>query len=278
MPDRDPFGFVGLTYDDVMLLPAHTDVITSEADTSSRLTRRIRLQAPLLSSAMDTVTEARMAIAMARQGGIGVLHRNLSIEDQAAQVDLVKRSEAGMVSNPVTCSPDDTLSDVDRLCGRYRISGAPVVDPEGVLLGIVTNRDIRFESDLQRPVREVMTPMPLITAPVGVSNEDALQLLSSNKVEKLPIVDDAGRLKGLITVKDFVKKDQYPAATKDGDARLRVAAAIGFHGDAFKRAMALVDAGVDAIIVDVAQGHGKGVHDMIAALKAESAATHVDII
>src|SRR3954447_20027912 len=215
MPDRDPFGFVGLTYDDVMLLPAHTDVITSEADTSSRLTRRIRLQAPLLSSAMHTVTEARMAIAMARQGGIGVLHRNLSIEDQAAHVDLVKRSEAGMVTNPVTCSPDDTLADVDRLCGRYRISGAPVVDAEGVLLGIVTNRDIRFESNLQRPVREVMTPMPLVTAPVGVSNEDALRLLSSNKVEKLPIVDEGGHLKGLITVKDFVKKDQYPLATKD---------------------------------------------------------------
>jgi IMP dehydrogenase len=269
---------IGLTFDDVLLLPGLSDVNPAEAITSTRLSKRIELHIPLLSSAMDTVTEARMAIAMARQGGIGVLHRNLSIEDQAAQVDLVKRSEAGMVTNPVTCSPDDTLADVDRLCGRYRISGAPVVDADGVLLGIVTNRDMRFESNMQRPVREVMTPMPLVTAPVGVSNEDALQLLSSNKVEKLPIVDGSGHLKGLITVKDFVKKDQYPLATKDSDGRLRVAAAIGFHGDAFKRAMALVDAGVDAIIVDVAQGHGKGVHDMIASLKTETAAAHVDVI
>jgi inosine-5'-monophosphate dehydrogenase len=269
---------IGLTFDDVLLLPGLSDVNPAEALTRTRLSKRIELNIPLLSSAMDTVTEARMAIAMARQGGIGVLHRNLSIEDQAAQVDLVKRSEAGMVTNPVTCSPDDTLADVDRLCGRYRISGAPVVDPDGVLLGIVTNRDIRFESNLQRPVREVMTPMPLVTAPVGVSNEDALQLLSSNKVEKLPIVDEAGHLKGLITVKDFVKKDQYPLATKDSDGRLRVAAAIGFHGDAFKRAMALVDAGVDAIIVDVAHGHGTGVLEMVASLKADPAAKHVDIV
>ena len=269
---------IGLTFDDVLLLPGLSDVNPAEALTRTRLSKRIELNVPLLSSAMDTVTEARMAIAMARQGGIGVLHRNLSVEDQAAQVDLVKRSEAGMVTNPVTCSPDDTLADVDRLCGRYRISGAPVVDPNGVLLGIVTNRDMRFESNKQRPVREVMTPMPLITAPVGVTTDDALQLLSANKVEKLPIVDGAGHLKGLITVKDFVKKDQYPLATKDDDGRLRVAAAIGFHGDAFKRAMALIDAGVDAIIVDVAQGHGKGVIDMVAQLKAEAAAAHVDII
>jgi IMP dehydrogenase len=269
---------IGLTFDDVLLLPGLSDVNPAEAVTRASLSKRIELNIPLLSSAMDTVTEARMAIAMARQGGIGVLHRNLSVEDQAAQVDLVKRSEAGMVTNPVTCSPDDTLADVDRLCGRYRISGAPVVDADGVLLGIVTNRDMRFESNKQRPVREVMTPMPLITAPVGVSTDDALQLLSANKVEKLPIVDGAGHLKGLITVKDFVKKDQYPLATKDSDGRLRVAAAIGFHGDAFKRAMALVDAGVDAIIVDVAQGHGKGVLDMVALLKAEAAAAHVDII
>jgi IMP dehydrogenase len=269
---------IGLTFDDVLLLPGLSDVNPAEALTRTRLSKRIELNIPLLSSAMDTVTEARMAIAMARQGGIGVLHRNLSVEDQAAQVDLVKRSEAGMVTNPVTCSPDDTLADVDRLCGRYRISGAPVVDAEGVLLGIVTNRDIRFEANMQRPVREVMTPMPLVTARVGVSNEDALGLLSSNKVEKLPIVDDAGKLKGLITVKDFVKKDQYPLATKDSDGRLRVAAAIGFHGDAFKRAMALVEAGVDAIVVDVAQGHGTGVLDMIKQLKAESSAKHVDVI
>jgi IMP dehydrogenase len=269
---------IGLTFDDVLLLPGYSEVNPAEAVTATRLSKRITLNVPLLSSAMDTVTEARMAIAMARQGGIGVLHRNLSIEDQAAQVDLVKRSEAGMVTNPVTCSPEHTLEDVDRLCGRYRISGLPVVDADGVLLGIITNRDTRFESDQQRLVRDVMTRMPLITAPVGVSNDDALRLLQTNKIEKLPLVDAQGRLAGMITVKDFVKKDQYPLATKDGAGRLRVAAAIGFHGDAFKRAMALVDAGVDAIVVDVAQGHGKGVLDMIAQLKQDPAAAHVDII
>ncbi len=269
---------VGLTFDDVLLLPGYSEVNPSEAVTATRLSKRITLSIPLLSSAMDTVTEARMAIAMARQGGIGVLHRNLSIEDQAAQVDLVKRSEAGMVTNPVTCSPDDTLEEVDRLCGRYRISGLPVVDGAGVLLGIVTNRDTRFETDQQRLVRDVMTSMPLVTARVGVSNEDALHLLQSNKIEKLPLVDANGRLAGMITVKDFVKKDQYPLATKDGDGRLRVAAAIGFFGDSFKRAMALVDAGVDAIVVDVAQGHGKGVLDMIAQLKSDPSAAHVDVI
>jgi IMP dehydrogenase len=269
---------IGLTYDDVLLLPGYSEVNPSEATTSTRLSKRITLNIPLLSSAMDTVTEARMAIAMARQGGIGVLHRNLSIDDQAAQVDLVKRSEAGMVSHPVTCSPDHTLADVDRMCGRYRISGLPVVDEDGVLLGIVTNRDVRFESDTSRAVREVMTPMPLITAPVGVSSDEALRLLSLNKIEKLPLVDAAGRLQGLITVKDFVKKDQYPLATKDDDGRLRVAAAVGFFDDAYKRAMSLVEAGVDAIVVDVAQGHGKGVLDMVARLKKDPAAAHVDVI
>jgi inosine-5'-monophosphate dehydrogenase len=269
---------IGLTYDDVLLLPGYSEVNPSEADTSTRLSKRISLRIPLLSSAMDTVTEARMAIAMARQGGIGVLHRNLSIDDQAAQVDLVKRSEAGMVTHPVTCSPDHTLDDVDRMCGRYRISGLPVVDEDGVLLGIVTNRDMRFESDTTRLVRDVMTRMPLITAPVGVSNEDALRLLQQNKIEKLPLVDEGGRLRGLITVKDFVKKDQYPLATKDDDGRLRVAAAVGFFDDAYKRAMALVDAGVDAIVADTAHGHGKGLLDMVARLKADPAAAHVDVI
>jgi len=269
---------IGLTFDDVLLLPGLSDVNPAEADTSTRLSKRITLKVPLLSSAMDTVTEARMAIAMARQGGIGVLHRNLAIDEQAAQVDLVKRSEAGMVTHPVTCSPDHTLDDVDRMCARYRISGLPVVDGDGVLLGIVTNRDTRFETDKTRLVREVMTAMPLVTAPVGVSNDEALALLQKNKIEKLPIVDAQGRLQGLVTVKDFVKKDQYPDATKDEDGRLRVAAAIGFFGDAHKRAMALVEAGVDVIVVDVAQGHGQGVLDMVARLKSEPAAAHVDVI
>ncbi|HEX6077870.1 MAG TPA: IMP dehydrogenase, partial [Micromonosporaceae bacterium] len=182
----DPGLPLGLTFDDVLLLPGESDVVPSAVDTSARLTRTITLRVPLVSSAMDTVTEARMAIAMARQGGIGVLHRNLAIEDQALQVDLVKRSEAGMVTHPVTCSPDDTLRDVDVLCGRYRISGVPVVDTRGILLGIVTNRDMRFVTDKSTLVRDVMTQMPLITAPVGVASETALGLLRQHKVEKLP--------------------------------------------------------------------------------------------
>ena len=269
---------LGLTFDDVLLLPGDSDVVPSEADTSTRLTRRISLRVPLLSSAMDTVTESRMAIAMARQGGIGVLHRNLSIEDQAAQVDLVKRSEAGMVTNPVTCSPDDTLDDVDRLCAHYRISGLPVTDADGVLLGIVTNRDTRFETDKRRPVRDVMTRMPLVTAREGVSGPEALALLQANKIEKLPLIDDAGRLRGLITVKDYVKRDQFPHATKDPDGRLRVAAAIGFLDDAWKRAMALVDAGADLLVVDTAHGHSRGLLEMVERLTSDPAAAHVDVI
>src|SRR5689334_10566030 len=206
---------------------------------------------------MDTVTEARMAIAMARQGGIGTLHRNLSIEEQAQQVDLVKRSEAGMVTNPITCSPDDTLGEVDGLCARYRISGAPVTDADGQLVGIVTNRDMRFVTDKTALVRDVMTKMPLVTAPVGVDSETALGLLRQHKVEKLPLVDDAGRLRGLITVKDFAKSEQFPHATKDSAGRLRVAAAIGVDEDQYKRARALIDAGVDVLMVDVAHGHNR---------------------
>ena len=208
-------AFLGLTFDDVLLLPGESDVVPSEVDTTARVTRNISVQMPLVSSAMDTVTEARMAISMARQGGVGVLHRNLPIEAQAAQVDLVKRSEAGMVNDPVTCSPDDTLADVDRLCGRYRISGVPVVDSAGTLLGIVTNRDMRFEENSQRKASEIMTPMPLVTAPVGVAPQDALNLLATRKVEKLPLIDADGKLRGLFTVKDFVKADKYPHASKD---------------------------------------------------------------
>ena len=278
MAASEKFAGLGLTFDDVLLLPGESDVIPSEADTSTRLSKRITLRIPLLSSAMDTVTEARMAIAMARQGGVGVLHRNLSIDDQASQVDLVKRSEAGMVTHPVTCSPDDTLGDVDRMCGRYRISGLPVVDAAGVLLGIVTNRDTRFETDQARLVREVMTQMPLITAREGVRDDEALRLLQANKIEKLPIVDVDGRLRGLITVKDFVKKDQFPLATKDANGRLVVGAAVGFFDDAWKRAMSLIDAGVDVLVVDTAHGHSRGLLDMVRRLKAEPAAAHVDVI
>ncbi|WP_420814580.1 MULTISPECIES: IMP dehydrogenase [Kineococcus] len=277
-PEHDPFGFTGLTYDDVLLLPGESDVIPSEADTSSRISKRVTLRIPLLSSAMDTVTESRMAIAMARQGGLGVLHRNLSAEEQAAQVDLVKRSESGMVTQPVTTTPEATLADVDALCGRYRISGVPVVDPDGTLVGIVTNRDLRFESDFSRPVREVMTKAPLVTAPVGISTDDAMQLLRRHKIEKLPIVDDRGRLTGLITVKDYTKSEQYPLATKDDDGRLRVAAAIGIFEDAWKRGMGLVEAGVDVLVVDMAHGHSRAVLEMISRLKSDPAAAHVDVV
>ncbi|MFG1964072.1 IMP dehydrogenase [Nonomuraea sp. NPDC049028] len=269
------FTETGLTFDDVLLVPSYSDLQPGDADTGSRLSRGINLSIPLVSAAMDTVTEARMAVAMARQGGIGILHRNLSVEEQAQQVDLVKRSEAGMVTNPVTCTPDDTLADVERLCATYRISGVPVTDLSGVLVGIVTNRDMRFETDQSRPVRAVMTPMPLVTAPVGVSRDGAFELLRHNKIEKLPLVDPDGRLRGLITVKDFTKSEQYPLATKDADGRLVVGAAVGVGGDAELRAKALIEAGVDVVVVDVAHGHSKGLADMVAKLKANS---KVDVI
>jgi IMP dehydrogenase len=281
MAQNDPFGFVGLTYDDVLLLPGHTDVIPSEANTSSRFTRRITLSKPLISSAMDTVTEARMAIAMARQGGIGILHRNLSIEDQADQVDKVKRSESGMITNPVTTSADATVAEVDRMCGQFRVSGLPVVDAEGTLLGIITNRDMRFVSDADKQkltVREVMTPMPLVTAPVGVSADDAIALLAKHKIEKLPIVDGSGKLTGLITTKDFDKSEKYPDATKDEAGRLRVGAAIGFFGDAWQRAEALRDAGVDVLVVDTANGDSAGVLEIIKKLKSDPSFAHIDVI
>src|SRR6266536_841575 len=205
MTEAAKFAPPPLTFDDVLLLPAHSAILPNEADITGRLSRHITLSVPLVSSAMDTVTEARMAVAMARQGGVGVLHRNMSIEDQAQQVDMVKRSEAGMITNPVTCGPDASVADVEKLCTRFRISGVPVTDASGVLLGIATNRDIRFEQDMARPVAEVMTHMPLVTAPVGVPRHDAFALLKRHKIEKLPLVDGAGRLRGLITVKDFTK-------------------------------------------------------------------------
>jgi IMP dehydrogenase len=262
----------GLTYDDVLLVPAYSDLQPGEVDTTTRLSRNLTLRIPLLSAAMDTVTEARMAVAMARQGGAGVLHRNLSVEDQASQVDLVKRSEAGMVTDPVTCQPEDTLAEVERLCAHYRISGVPVTDGAGILVGIVTNRDMRFESDRGRLVRDVMTTENLVTAPVGVSREQAFDLLRRHKVEKLPLVDGRNRLRGLITVKDFIKSEQYPDATKDADGRLVVGGAVGVGAEAEERAKRLVEAGVDFIVVDTAHGHSSGLADMIAKLKANSRA------
>jgi IMP dehydrogenase len=270
------FAKLGLTYDDVLLVPGPADMTPEEIDTSSRVSRNVRVNIPLLSAAMDKVTEARMAIAMARQGGVGVLHRNLSIEEQATQVDRVKRSESGMVSDPITIRPDASLREADDLCGRFRISGVPVTDAAGKLLGIVTNRDMAFEMDRSRQVREVMTPMPLVTGKVGISGEDAMQLLRRHKIEKLPLVDDAGMLKGLITVKDFVKAEQYPKAAKDSEGRLIVGAAIGVHGDSYDRGQALIEAGVDFLVVDIAQGHSRLVPDMIAKIKANHSG--VDVI
>ncbi len=266
----EKFGPPALTFDDVLLVPAHSALLPSEADTTARLTPRISLRIPLISSAMDTVTEARMAIAMARQGGVGVLHRNMSVEEQAQQVDTVKRSEAGMITNPVTCGPNATVAHVEELCGRYRISGVPVTDDDGILLGIVTNRDIRFEADHRRRVAEVMTPMPLVTAPVGVPRADALALLSGHKVEKLPLVDEAGRLRGLITVKDFTKSEKFPNATKDAEGRLVVGAAVGVGEDAKQRAQALIEAGVDFLVVDTSHGHAQAVLDMVSQVKANA--------
>lgn len=274
----EKFATLGLTYDDVLLLPGASEVLPNQVDTTSLVSRNVRVNLPLLSAAMDKVTEARMAIAMARQGGVGVLHRNLSIADQANQVDLVKRSESGMVTDPITVRPDATLGEADELCAKFRISGVPVTDAAGKLLGIVTNRDMAFESDRARQVREVMTPMPLVTGKVGISGVDAMELLRRHKIEKLPLVDADGRLRGLITVKDFDKSEKYPNATKDDEGRLRVGAAIGFFGDGWERAMTLIDAGVDVIVVDTANGESRGVLDIISRLKNEPRAKHVDVI
>jgi IMP dehydrogenase len=275
MADDVKFAPPGLTFDDVLLLPAHSTIMPSDADLTARLTRRLSLRIPLISSAMDTVTEARMAVAMARQGGAGVLHRNLSVEEQAQQVDMVKRSEAGMITDPVTCGPGATVAEVEALCARYRISGVPVTDDEGILLGIVTNRDIRFESDHSRRVTEVMTPMPLVTAPVGAAADEALALLKRHKVEKLPLVDRGGRLRGLITVKDFTKSEKFPHATKDAKGRLVAGASVGVGEDAKHRVLTLIEAGVDFLVVDTAHGHAQPVLDMVAQIKAN---TSVDVI
>ena len=274
------FATLGLTYDDVLLLPGETDVIPSEVDTTAQLTREIKLNIPLVSAAMDTVTEARMAIAMAREGGMGVLHRNLSIEDQAYQVDLVKRTQTGRITNPVTIGPDATLEELDAICGEYRVSGLPVVEGDNKLIGIITNRDLRFTPVAEwagTKVRDVMTTQ-LITAPVDISNEDATALLRQHKRERLPLVDRDGRLAALITVKDFVKSEQFPNASKDADGRLMVGAAVGYFGEAWERATTLIDAGVDVLIVDTAHGHARLLLDMIRKLKADPATKNVQII
>lgn len=272
---------VGLTYDDVLLVPQATDVIPSEVDTSSALTKSIRLRTPLISAAMDTVTESRMAIAMARLGGIGIIHRNLSIEDQAQQVRMVKRSESGMILDPVTVGPQASIAQLDELCAKYRVSGLPVVDEAGKLLGIITNRDLRFVADSDfatTRVHELMTPMPLVTAPRGVSRETAMALLNQHKVEKLPLIDSDGRLTGLITVKDFVKGKKYPHATKDPEGRLTVGAGVGYLADSWERAQALADAGVDVLVIDSANGEAKLALEMIERLRKDSGFDRVQII
>ncbi|GAA1966071.1 IMP dehydrogenase [Nocardioides panacihumi] len=277
----EKFATLGLTYDDVLLLPGYSDLAPTDIDTTSRLTRELSLKTPLISAAMDTVTEARMAIAMARQGGIGVLHRNLSIGDQAYQVDLVKRTQTGIISNPVTIGPDATLEQLDRLAGEYRISGFPVVDLDNRLIGMITNRDLRFTPVAEwatTKVDEVMTPMPLITGPSDISREDATSLLRRHKRERLPLVDADGRLTGLITVKDFVKGEQFPDASYDAQGRLLVGAAIGYFGDAWERATTLIDAGVDVLVADTAHGNVRMLIDMVKRLKTDPATRHVQVI
>jgi IMP dehydrogenase len=276
-----PFANLGLTYDDVLLLPGYSDLAPTDIDTTTRLTRELSIKAPLVSAAMDTVTEARMAIAMARQGGLGVLHRNLSIADQAYQVDLVKRTQTGIITNPVTIGPDATLEELDQRCGEYRVSGLPVVRADNELIGIVTNRDLRFTPVAEWAttlVRDVMTPMPLITGDEGINREDATALLRKHKLERLPLVDAEGRLAGLITVKDFVKSEQFPDASKDDQGRLLVGAAIGYFGDSWDRATTLIEAGVDVLVADTAHGHVRLLLEMVKRLKTDPATRHVQVI
>src|SRR3954465_9085594 len=252
------FAKEGLTFDDVLLVPAASHVLPNDVSVRTRLTRSIELSIPIVSAAMDTVPEARLAIALAREGGLGIVHRNLSIEDQVAEVDKVKRSEAGMIVEPVTLPPDALVRDALELMGPYKGSGVPITDADGVLVGILTNRDLRFEHDVDQPVSALMTARNLVTAPVGTTLSEAEEILHRNKIEKLPVVDADGRLCGLITVKDIQKKIEFPEATKDEQGRLRVGAAVGVGPDALERAQALVEAGSDLIVVDTAHGHSPG--------------------
>ena len=262
------FAKEGLAFDDVLLVPAESSVLPNDVSTRTRLTRSIELEIPVVAAAMDTVTEARMAIALAREGGIGVLHRNLSIAEQAAEVDKVKRSEAGMISEPITLEPDAPMRHALELMARYRISGVPITDGEGTLVGILTNRDLRFERDDTQPVSALMTSRDLVTAPVGTTLAQAEQILHKNKIEKLPVVDADGRLKGLITVKDIQKKVQFPKATKDERGRLRVGAAVGVGPGALERAEVLIGEDVDVLVVDTAHGHSRGVVDTVREIKS----------
>jgi len=258
---------VGLTFDDVLLVPRHSTVHPREVSTRSRLTRSIPLNIPLISAAMDTVTEADMAIAMARAGGIGVVHKNMSIDRQAAEVDRVKRSESGMILNPITLGPDRPVREAYALMRRFKISGVPIVDGNGRLIGIITNRDLQFERNLDQPIREAMTKDKLITAPVGTDLDEAERILARHRIEKLPVVDQQGVLRGLITVKDIFKRREHPNANKDQHGRLRAAAALGAAPDTLARAGALVAAGVDVLVVDSAHGHSEGVLTTVDAVR-----------
>jgi IMP dehydrogenase len=263
------FGREGLTFDDVLLVPAESRVLPNDVSTATRLTRAITIEIPIVSAAMDTVTEARLAIALAREGGIGIVHRNLPIDAQMAEVDKVKRSESGMIVEPVTLPPDALVSDALELMATYHISGVPITDESGTLVGILTNRDLRFAPDATQAVSTLMTERNLVTAPLGTTLAEAEAILHRHKIEKLPVVDSGGRLKGLITVKDIQKRIEFPKATKDPQGRLRVGAAVGVGTDAWERAGALVDAGVDVLVVDTAHGHSSSVPEMVRRIKAE---------
>ena len=271
------FGKEGLTFDDVLLVPAASDVLPSEVSTSTRITKNVTLNIPIISAGMDTVTEARMAIAMAREGGLGVIHKNLSIEEQAGEVDKVKRSESGVIVDPFFLSPEHRISDALELMARYHISGVPIVDKDHKLVGILTNRDLKFEENFDQPIGAVMTKDNLVTGPVNTTLDEAKRILHKHRIEKLPLVDEDFRLKGLITIKDIEKARQYPNAAKDSHGRLRVAAAVGVGADVMERAAALVKAGVDILVIDTAHGHSKKVIETTELLKQEFGAK-VDII
>lgn len=256
-----------LTFDDVLLVPRHATVHPRDVQVGTRFSRGIDLNIPLIAAAMDTVTEAEMAMAMARAGGIGVVHKNMTIDRQAGEVDRVKRSESGMILNPITLAPDRPIREAANLMARFKISGVPIVDEHGKLVGIITNRDLQFERSLDRPVHEAMTKDNLITAPVGTTLDEAERTLGEHRIEKLPVVDEQGTLRGLITVKDIMKRRQFPDANKDEHGRLRVAAAVGVSRDTPARAKALIAAGVDAIVVDSAHGHAEGVLETVETLR-----------
>jgi IMP dehydrogenase len=265
----------GLTYADILLVPGKSEVLPKEVDLGTRLTNRIKLNIPLVSAAMDTVTEARLAVAMAQEGGIGIIHKNLSIEEQAEEVEKVKRSESGMIVDPVTLSPEDLIHEALDLMSKYRISGVPIVDKGNKLVGILTNRDLRFEKNVGRKVADVMTHKGLVTATLGTSLEEAQVILQEHRIEKLPVVDNEGRLKGLITVKDIEKRTQYPNACKDDMGRLRVGAAVGVGGDSEDRILALVERDVDVVVVDTAHGHSRGVLEAVERVKRDFPDTEV---